>query len=78
MSTPVFTGSQSALQILAPIHGVAVADEPERGPRLRLALVQAGAVLLHHGRSFAPRSSRLLLLSLSAYSCRTVGFLRMI
>jgi hypothetical protein len=37
-------------QVLAPVHRVLVADEAERGARLRLALVEAIAVLIHHGR----------------------------
>ncbi len=36
-------------QVLAPIHGIFIADEAERGARLGFALVETRAVLIHHG-----------------------------
>ncbi len=46
-------------QILAPVHRVLVADQAERRACLRLALIQAAAVLLHHGRRFRGRQHAL-------------------
>ena len=40
------------VQVLAPINGIAIADQPECRARLRLAFIQAAAVLLHHRRGF--------------------------
>ena len=39
-------------QVFGPVHRVLVADEAECGARLRLALVQAVAILVHHGGGF--------------------------
>ena len=46
-------------QVLAPVHGVLVADEAERGARLRLAFVQATAILIHHRGSLRGRQHAL-------------------